>query len=190
MRQFPHAQVVDDEQRHGAQGREQGLAGPVESGVSDRLDEGVGLVVEDLMALVDRGPPEGLREMTLAGAGRAEEEGILVLRDETAGGELVDQSAIHLLVKREVKAVERAIGVPEACLLVPPGQQAGPAAGPARRRRGPRGSPSGASRSVWACRSRASRTSAMPGEAELAEGAVEFDEIHDVSPVLRSMRSR
>ena len=121
MRQFPHAQVVDDEQRHGAQGREQGLAGPVESGVSDRLDEGVGLVVEDLMALVDRGPPEGLREMTLAGAGRAEEEGILVLRDETAGGELVDQSAIHLLVKREVKAVERAIGVPEACLLVPPG---------------------------------------------------------------------
>ena len=94
MRQFPHAQVVDDEQRHGAQGREQGLAGPVESGVSDRLDEGVGLVVEDLMALVDRGPPEGLREMTLAGAGRAEEDlASIVLRDETAGGELVDQSA-------------------------------------------------------------------------------------------------
>ena len=30
----------------------------------------------------------------------------------------------------------------------------------------------------------------MPERAELAEGAVEFDEIHDVSPVLRSMRSR
>ena len=27
-------------------------------------------------------------------------------------------------------------------------------------------------------------------EAELAEGLVEFDEIHDGSPVLRSMRSR
>ena len=28
------------------------------------------------------------------------------------------------------------------------------------------------------------------GEAQLAEGLVEFDEIHDESPVLRSMRSR
>ena len=181
MRQFPHAQVVDDEQRHGAQGREQGLAGPVESGVSDRLDEGEGLVVEDLMALVDRGPPEGLREMTLTGAGRAEEEGILVLRDETAGGELVDQSAIHLLVKREVKAVERAIGVPEACLLVPPGQLVADEG----REEVERGEPLG-----LGVPEPGLQDIGHAGEAELAEGAVEFDEIYDVSPVLRSMRSR
>ena len=114
------------------------------------------------MALVDRGPPEGLREMTLAGAGRAEEEGILVLRDETAGGELVDQSAIPLLVKREVKAVERAIGVPEACLLVPPGQQ--PVLPPDQlvadegREEVERGEPLGLGRAGAG----ASRTSAMP----------------------------
>ena len=28
------------------------------------------------------------------------------------------------------------------------------------------------------------------GEAQLAEGLIEFDEIHDGSPILRSMRSR
>ena len=141
------------------------------------------------MALVDRGPPEGLREMTLTGAGRAEEEGILVLRDETAGGELVDQSAIHLLVKREVKAVERAIGVPEACLLVPPGQQ--PVLPPDQlvadegREEVERGEPLG-----LGVPEPGLQDIGHAGEAELAEGAVEFDEIYDVSPVLRSMRSR
>jgi hypothetical protein len=34
------------------------------------------------MALLDDGEADGLREMTLAGAGRAQEEAVLVLRDE------------------------------------------------------------------------------------------------------------
>ena len=48
----------------------------------------------------------------------------------------------------------------------------------------------GTSFSVWAWRSRVSRTVGHAGEAQLPKRAIEFDEIHDWSPVLRSMRSR
>ena len=106
-----------------------------------------------------------------------------------AGGELVDQSAIHLLVKREVKAIERAIGVPEACLLVPPGQQLvlppDQLVADEGREEVERGEPLG-----LGVPEPGLQDIGHAGEAELAEGAVEFDEIHDVSPVLRSMRSR
>ena len=91
------------------------------------------------------------------------------------------QSAIHLLVKREVKAVERAIGVPEACLLVPPDQLVADEG----REEVERGEPLG-----LGVPEPGLQDIGHAGEAELAEGAVEFDEIHDVSPVLRSMRSR
>ena len=40
-----------------------------------------------------------------------------------AGGELVDERAIHLLVEIEIEAVERAIGIAKARLLVPPLEQ-------------------------------------------------------------------
>ena len=39
----------------------------------------MGLAVEDTVALADGGPADGLGEMTLAGAGRAEEESVLAL---------------------------------------------------------------------------------------------------------------
>ena len=62
------------------------------------------------MALQDGGAADRLREMTLAGAGRAEEEDVLALQDEAAGGQVVDQRAVHLLVEIEIEGVERAIG--------------------------------------------------------------------------------
>ena len=49
-----------------------------------------------------------LREVALAGAGRAEEERVLVLRDEARGGELEDERAIQLLIEIEIEGVERA----------------------------------------------------------------------------------
>ena len=48
-----------------------------------------------------------LREVALAGAGRSEEERVLVLADEARGGELEDERAVHLLVEVEVEGVER-----------------------------------------------------------------------------------
>ena len=92
VRQLAHAEVVDDQQRHGGEVGEIVLAGAVERGVGDLLEQGVGLAIEDAMALLDGGASDGLREMALAGAGRAEEERVFALGDEAAGGELVDRA--------------------------------------------------------------------------------------------------
>ena len=58
------------------------------------------------MALLDDGEADRLGEVALAGAGRPEEERVLVLGDEAAGGELEDEAAVHLLVEVEVEGVE------------------------------------------------------------------------------------
>ena len=92
VRQLAHAEVVDDEQRHGGQVGEDVLAGAVERGVGELLEQHVRLAVEHAMALLDGGAADGLGEVALAGAGRAEEERVLALLDEAAGGELVDRA--------------------------------------------------------------------------------------------------
>ena len=58
------------------------LARAVERGVGDLLEERVRLAVEDAVALLDGGAADRLGEVALAGAGRAEEEHVLALRDE------------------------------------------------------------------------------------------------------------
>jgi len=45
--QLAHPEVVDNEQRHGGQVGEEILAGAVDAGVSDLLDEDVGLALHD-----------------------------------------------------------------------------------------------------------------------------------------------
>ena len=72
--QFPHAEVVDDEQRNGGDVCDVGLAGPLELGVGELVEEDVGLAVEDAMALLNDGEADRLGEVALAGAGSAEEE--------------------------------------------------------------------------------------------------------------------
>ena len=58
------------------------LARAVERGVGELLDERVRLAVDDAVALLDGGAADGLGEVALAGAGRAEEERVLALADE------------------------------------------------------------------------------------------------------------
>ncbi|WNZ62690.1 hypothetical protein QEG98_02360 [Myxococcus sp. MxC21-1] len=78
----------------------------------------VRLAVEDAVALgLDDGAAEGLGDVTLAGAWRAEEERVLASLHEAAGGQLEDEAAIHLLVEVEVEAVERLSRVAEGALL-------------------------------------------------------------------------
>jgi hypothetical protein len=55
--------------------------------------------------------------VAFAGAGPAEEEPVLPLGDEAAGGELEDEGPIHLLVEVEIEGVERLAGVAEAGVL-------------------------------------------------------------------------
>ena len=61
-----------------------------------------------------------LRQVTLAGAGWAEQQGIFVARDERASGKIEDQAAIHLLVEGEVEVVEGLLGIAELGLLCSP----------------------------------------------------------------------
>ena len=90
MRQLAHAEVVDDQQRHGRQVGEEGLARAVERGVGEFLEQRVRFAIDDAIALLDRGAADRLGEMALAGARRAEEEGVFALADEAGGRELVD----------------------------------------------------------------------------------------------------
>ena len=78
----------------------------VPAGVGEFLEEDVGLAVEDAMALLDHRDADRLGQVALPRAGRAEEESVLMLRDEAAGGELEDEVPIHLLVEVEVKGVD------------------------------------------------------------------------------------
>src|SRR5438552_3424240 len=90
-REFPHAEVVDDEQRDAGELVHAVAARAVDAGLGELIEERVGLEVEDPTALLDGGLADCLCEMTLAGARRPEEERIFVLRDEARGGELEDE---------------------------------------------------------------------------------------------------
>ena len=83
-------EVVDDQQRHGREVREEGLAGAVERRVGDLLEQRVGFTIDDAIALLDRGAADRLREMALAGARWAEKERVFALADEAGRRELVD----------------------------------------------------------------------------------------------------
>ena len=57
------------------------------TGLGDVLDELVGLAIEDLEAALDGGGSEGFGNVALAGAGRADDEDVLLGVDELQGGE-------------------------------------------------------------------------------------------------------
>lgn len=95
-RQLTHPEVVDDEERHRGEVCEVLLAAAVDRRVGDLLDEGVGLAVENAVALEDRRAADGLGEVALASPGRTEEKSVLAPGDEAACGELVDERAVHL----------------------------------------------------------------------------------------------
>ena len=119
LRQLPHREVVDDQQRDRGDVSEVGLAGAVELGVGEFVQEDVGLAVEDPMALLDDGDPDDLRQVTLPRAGPAEEEPVLPLGDEATGRELEDDGPVHLFVEVEIEGIERLAGIAEAGVLDP-----------------------------------------------------------------------
>jgi hypothetical protein len=113
------AEVVDDEQRHGRDGGEVVLAGAGELGLDQLLQQRMRLAVEDTVALLDHGEADGLSQVALAGAGRAEEEGIGVLGDPASGGALEDEGAVHFPVEVEIEGVQALADIAKARLLHP-----------------------------------------------------------------------
>ena len=93
--QLSHAEVVDDEQGHAGQLGQVGLAGVGEGGLGELLEEGVGLAVDDAVALLDGGAADGLGDVTLARAGRADQQDVFALVDEARGGEFEDEGTVE-----------------------------------------------------------------------------------------------
>ena len=173
-------------------GREIGevrLACVTERRIGHLLHERVRFSVEDAIALQDHGAADGLCEMALARAGRAEEERVFTLGDETRGGQLVDQGAIHLLIKIKVKGVERAIGIAKAGLFMAALEQPVLAT---QELVGHQHRDEVDGREFLALGLAQSRfeDDRHARKAQFPERVIEFDEIHRASPVLRSMRSR
>ena len=115
--QLAHAKIVDDEQRHRLVLGHQFFARAIEGGVGDLFEQHVGFAVGNLVAVEDRRQADGLGQVALASARRAEEEDVFVPVDEVASGEFEDEAAVHLWVEGEVKAVQSSAGVAESGLL-------------------------------------------------------------------------
>jgi hypothetical protein len=69
------------------------FAGAVERGFGQIIEQGVGLAIEHAVSLLDSGLADGLCQVTLAGAGWAEKQGIFVARDEGASSQIEDSHA-------------------------------------------------------------------------------------------------
>src|SRR5712691_7906096 len=119
----------------------------------------------------------------------AEKERVFPVRDEAAGGQLVDQRPIHLLVEIEIEGIERAIRIAKARQFMPTLEQA--VLSP-QQLVGDEHRHEIDGRDLLGLRLTQSgfEDGRHAGQAELAERAIELDEIHSGSPVLRSMRSR
>ena len=190
-RQLAHAEVIDDEQRDGGDVAEVGLAGAGELGVGEFFEKHVGLAVADAVALLDDGEADGLGEMAFPRARRPEEQCVGMLGDEVAGGEFEDETAVHLLVEVAIESVQPLVGVPEARLLHAAGEQPVLATEEFvadegreevdRRQLGGLG-----------LEQAGLEGGGHAGAAELAEGALQFDEVHVgiSSWAFRVMRSR
>ena len=115
--------------------------------------------------------------MALAGAGRAEEEGIGVLGGPAGGGQLEDEGAVHLLVEVEVKGIEALGGVAEARLLQAPFEEpilpAEQLVADERREEVDRGQRLG-----LGLEEPRFQAGGHTRAAELPQGALQFDEVH------------
>jgi len=117
VRQLPHGEIIDEEERDGGELRQVLLPRARQLGISEFIEQHVGFAVERALALLDHGEADRLRQVAFARAGRTLKQSVFVLGDEAAGGELEHEAAVHLLVEVKVEGVGRLAGVAEAGLL-------------------------------------------------------------------------
>jgi hypothetical protein len=116
VRQLPHGEIVDHEERDGGELRQVWLPRARQLGIREFLEQHVGFAVEHAMALLDHGEANRLRQVAFARAGRPVKQSVFVLGHEAAGGELEHEAAGHLLVEVKVEGVEGLPTVAEAGL--------------------------------------------------------------------------
>ena len=161
MGELAHAKVVDDQQRDRGKFREVVFAGADERGLGEFFEQGVRLTIDDAIALEDGGAADGLREVALPGARRSEEEDVLTLGDEAGGRKVVDKARFIFLLKSKSKVSSERSGSRKRASLCRRSSRR------SWRRRSSSATSAetrsmGAIFSVCACRSRVSRTAAIP----------------------------
>jgi hypothetical protein len=68
--QLPHPEIVEDQERDRGDGGQVRLAGALELGVGELLEQQMGFAIEDAVALLYGGEANRLGEVALAGAAR------------------------------------------------------------------------------------------------------------------------
>ena len=129
QRQLAHSQVVDDEKRHGGEQFHVLLAVAVQCGVCQLFQQDVRFAIEHTIALLDDRVSDGLGTVALAASSWAKKKCVFAPSDPGGGGQVEDQTAVHLWIELEVEVIELLVCVAELRLLVAPVQQALTAAG-------------------------------------------------------------
>ena len=83
---FAHSEIVDNEQRYGRETFHERLPCAVDRGFGEVIQERMGFPIDDAIALLEGRQTDGLSQMTLAGAGWAEKQGVFMSRDEGRRG--------------------------------------------------------------------------------------------------------
>jgi hypothetical protein len=163
----------------------------VERGIGQFFEQDVGLAIEHLVALPDGRLSDGLGEVAFARAAGSEKERIFAAINEGSGGEIEDQTAVHLGIEAEVETIERLVRIAEAGVFAAPFEQAVRAPGEfVRDQRGKQ--VDGRHGFGLSLKQAGFEHVGHAAEAELAQRALEFDEVHSgvFSLVFPSMRSR
>ena len=84
VRELPHGEIVDQEERDGGELRQVWLPRARQLGIREFLEQHVGFAVEHAMALLDHGEADRLCQVALARAGRPVKQAVFVLGHEAA----------------------------------------------------------------------------------------------------------
>src|SRR5579864_2149755 len=119
MREFAHAEIVDDEQRHTAHCLYELFACPLDYRVGQIVEQDMRFAIHHAVILLNGYLAYGLSQMTLAGAAGAEKQCIFAFADEDTGSQIENQAAVHLGIEVEIEVIERFLGIAELSLFAP-----------------------------------------------------------------------
>ena len=117
VREFAHAEVVDNEQRHSGHRFHILFARAAGDRIGQFIKQDVRFAIQHFVALLDGALADGLRQVALAGSAGAEKQCIFALVDEGGGGQVEDQTAIHFRIEGEVEVIESSVGIAKGGLF-------------------------------------------------------------------------